>query len=495
MDKIPNNSSCKNIFNTIKTINISPEKKNNNSDLNKTRESTQNNSRPSRKEKSKNTQETTQSSDKNYNDISHLRKKRKPSKDISPPLSREKSKNTQETMQSSQKYNSLSSSKENKEKSKSIQENTPNSQKSKERMDYEKDFSKMEDLLEYTKIGCDQFNEKFEIIEQLKKGGSGYVYLGRLKANPKKLVILKFLLKNAEKKNNTTAKNNSNNSKKDEKLQHYEIMLHNKLRHKNICEVYGYFRIKEGTCIVMEYFKYLDLENFKSKIVQRSSFSESYLCYITISVLNALQYLHEKNNIIHMDIKPQNILINEYLIIKLTDFSVSFCYKDKNPDDIIEVPPVGTSYFMSPEVLDSTKNKIKVKDASKIDLYSLGVTLYVLAFCDYPYKLRDVEHKNYKGIKSAIEKNDLEFHNEDNEFSEMFINFLKKLLEKDINDRYDIRQALNDPWVKGSYILLDEKEKLFNSGKFLIQLLVDGIKEFTTYANKNKENENQNTQN
>ena len=40
---------------------------------------------------------------------------------------------------------------------------------------------------------------------------------------------------------------------------------------------------------------------------------------------------------------------------------------------------------------------------------------------------------------------------------------------------------MNDPWVKKNTILLDEKEKLFNSGKFLIQLLVDGIEEFKNY--------------
>ena len=294
-----------------------------------------------------------------------------------------------------------------------------------------------------------------------------------------KFVILKFLLKNVEK---------GNKSKKDEKLNHnhYEIMIHNKLRHKNICEVYGYFKINEGSCIVMEYFRYGDIENFKKKIVQRCSFSESFLNYLTKSVLDALQYL-ERNRIIHMDIKPQNILINEYLIIKLTDFSVSFNYKDyKDPEEIIEIPSVGTSYFMSPETLDNKKNKIKVKDASKIDLYSLGVTLYVLAFCQYPYDLRTVEHKNYEGIKNAIAKNELNFPNEDNEYSKRFINFLEHLLDKDINKRYNIEQAMNDPWVKGSFILFDKKEKLFNSGKFLIQLLVDGIEEFKNYIEEEK---------
>ena len=63
------------------------------------------------------------------------------------------------------------------------------------------DFTKMENLLEYMKTGCEQFHQKFEIAEYLKKGGSGYIYLGRLKSNPNKNVILKFLFRNVGKDN------------------------------------------------------------------------------------------------------------------------------------------------------------------------------------------------------------------------------------------------------------------------------------------------------
>ena len=114
-------------------------------------------------------------------------------------------------------------------------------------------------------------------------------------------------------------------------------------------------------------------------------------------------------------------------------------------------------------------------------IYSLGVTLFVLAFCIYPYNLHEIDHNDYEEIKNAIEKNELIFPNEDNEYSQRFINFLEHLLNKDINKRYNIEQAMNDKWVKRNFILLDEKEKLFNSGKFLIQLLVDGIEEFKNY--------------
>ena len=92
-----------------------------------------------------------------------------------------------------------------------------------------------------------------------------------------------------------------------------------------------------------------------------------------------------------MDIKQQNVLIDDFLMIKLTDFSVSVNYRTQK--NYIDLPMVGTCYYMSPEVLN--KKRILVSEASKIDIYSLGVLLYLLAFYDYPYKLNDKDSKQY----------------------------------------------------------------------------------------------------
>ena len=64
----------------------------------------------------------------------------------------------------------------------------------------------------------------------------------------------------------------------------------------------------------------------------------------------------------------------------------------------------------------------------------------------------------------------------------MLKNFMKKCLDKDIKQRYNIHQALNDPWMKGYQLILNEKENLYNAGKFMIELLVDNIKPFNDYV-------------
>ena len=87
-------------------------------------------------------------------------------------------------------------------------------------------------------------------------------------------------------------------------------------------------------------------------------------------------------------------------------------------------------------------------------LYLFDVTLFVLAFCEYPYNLNEVDQNDFEGIKNATEKNALIFPNEDNEYSEMFLNFLKNLLNKDINKRYNIEHSMDDFWVKKKYYFI-----------------------------------------
>ena len=112
-----------------------------------------------------------------------------------------------------------------------------------------------------------------------------------------------------------------------------------------------------------------------------------------------------------MDIKPQNLAINEYLEVKIIDFSISINYKNIKKETI-NLPFCGTNFYMSKEVLK--EETIKVKDLNKIDLYALGVMLYNLAFGKYPYGLKHGEENDYKEILRKIENEELEMEKEMN---------------------------------------------------------------------------------
>ena len=251
---------------------------------------------------------------------------------------------------------------------------------------------------------------------------------------------------------------------------HSEIEIHYKLRSRYIPDIYGYYSIKDrGVCIAMEFSQYGDLSSFKKNILKKHIFSETLLCYIASQVLNGILYLHQ-NKIIHMDIKVANILIDDYLNVKLADFSVSYNYKLCKK--YINLVNNGTIRYKSPEVME--EKIIDVKDASKVDIFSFGIVLYVLGLCDYPYDMKNI--KDDKEILKNIIEKQLTFGTTKN--SEMFKNFMKKCLEKDIKKRYNIHEALEDPWIKGSEYILNEKEKLCNASKFLINMAVGSIIDF-----------------
>ena len=350
-------------------------------------------------------------------------------------------------------------------------------------------FSNLHDAKNFLYECCKEFDEKFELLELIKSGSAGAVFRGQLRKNPKqnaKQIAFKFLLENIKEHNEIIKdreKKTKEKSKKRDKYQHMEISIHGMLKFKHIPEIYGYYKIENSSCIAMEFNKYGDLENFKKKILKRGALSETLVLYIAGGIIEALNYIHTKNKIIHMDIKQQNVLIDDFLTVKLTDFSVSLNYTKS--DNYIKLPMVGTCYYMSPEVLN--KATIKVSDASKIDIYSLGVLLYLLAFYDYPYNLNDVGSKDYPQIAKNIKEKKLEFP-QDTGHSKVFMNFLENCLNKDICQRYDIKKVMKHPWFKGYQIILDEKEKLYNAGKFIIDLMVDNIMSLNNYIKEQENN-------
>ena len=346
-------------------------------------------------------------------------------------------------------------------------------------------YQNKEKLDDYLLKNCPNFYNRFELVELIKSGSAGAVYRGHLKLKNKqnsRQIAFKFLFDNYKEIRNKKTKEQSKNKKTNE-MKHIEISIHGVLKHKHIPEIFGYYKIQDNSCIAMEYTKYGDIDNFKKKILKRSSLSESLVIYIAGGILESLYYIHTHNKIIHMDIKQQNVLIDDFLTIKLTDFSVSINYK--NAKNTIKLPMVGTCYFMSPEVLN--KETILVSEASKIDIYSFGVLLYLLAFCDYPYGLSEVDSKNYPQILKNVKEKELEFP-KDTGHSKIFLNFLKNCLNKDIKKRYNIYQAMKDPWFKGYQIILNEKEKLYNAGKFIIDLMVDNFIPFNSYIKELEKN-------
>ena len=326
-----------------------------------------------------------------------------------------------------------------------------------------KDINNMKDFLK----DCYEFNDSFEIINYINSGSCGVVYEGKLrKSKNEQKVGLKFLI---GKNDNKKGKNDKNKLK--------ELYFQKKLHHKNITCLYGFYEIKNYSCIAMDYAKYGDLEQFQKKIIPNKIISETLMAYFALQILEGLQYCHQCK-VIHMDIKQQNILIYDNLIIKITDFSISQSYENYQDGAKFSLPFAGTSLYMSPEVLNNMK--IDVEDCNKIDIYSLGVVLYNLAFKSYPYQLDLSDRKNFGVILNKINRNNLIIPDNKN-YSNLCKNFLRGLLDKNIKNRLSIIEVMNHPWIKAARLIFKEKEKINDLEKFLIYMLYNNIKPFNDY--------------
>jgi len=362
-----------------------------------------------------------------------------------------------------EKFNEIST------KVKEIREETISNEKTKKtevepECDSNKKIPSLNDIQK--KIKNIQIFENFELKSYVDSGSESNVYKIHNKKT-KKDYILKIIKHYKNKGRNLN-----------------ELIITSKLKHPKIIDFNGYYLSKKdddnNEYIVMENGKYGNLRNFLLNTLKiKKCLSESMICFLSYQILEGLNYCHNCK-VAHMDIKPQNIVVDDYLNTKLIDFSISINYKNKKPNDTIKIPFKGTRFYMSSEVYNS--DVIEYKDINKIDSYALGVLLFNIAFGCYPYNLKNSDEKDIAKIKEKM-KGKLEIKN-GNIFSSYFIDFVSKLLENDINKRMSVYEAIQHPWIKGAKFLYDEKEKMYNLSSFITKLLTNSIYKFNDYLKK-----------
>ena len=190
------------------------------------------------------------------------------------------------------------------------------------------------------------FGESIEITNFRDSGGESNVYsvLMKQKLNKeefKKKAVLKLILSHKRQMH-----------KKD------EIKISSKLKHQNIISCYMWSKTNDNDSLLMlmEESKYGNIRNFQKNIFKRYALSETMICFLAYQILNGLKYCHQCK-VAHMDIKFQNIVIDEFLNAKLIDFSISLDYSGKNPNEKFKLPSIGTNFFMSKELFESQKIK------------------------------------------------------------------------------------------------------------------------------------------
>nr|XP_051202708.1 cysteine-rich receptor-like protein kinase 28 isoform X2 [Lolium perenne] len=159
-----------------------------------------------------------------------------------------------------------------------------------------------------------------------------------------------------------------------------EVQCLMKVKHKNIVRFLGYCADTQGNMakyngkLVMAdvqqrllCFEYLPKGNVHDYITDASSRLEWRTCYKIIKgICCGLHHLHD-NHIVHLDLKPSNVLLDEHMVPKIADFGLSRCFEE-NQSQTITSKVVGSLGYFAPELYSG-------KITMKSDIYSVGILI------------------------------------------------------------------------------------------------------------------------
>ncbi|XP_031632322.1 dual specificity mitogen-activated protein kinase kinase 4 [Contarinia nasturtii] len=208
-----------------------------------------------------------------------------------------------------------------------------------------------------------------------------------------------------------------------------------------IVQFYGAL-FKEGDCWICMELMDISLDKFYKFICERENerIPESILAKITVATVKALNYLKQKLNIIHRDVKPSNILLHQRGDIKLCDFGISCVLVDS----IARTKDAGCRPYMAPERIDP--QRAKGYDV-RSDVWSLGITLFEIATGRFPYpKWCSVFEQLYQVVQGEPPRLQSSYNNI--EFSDEFVDFVNTCLIKEETNRPKYSKLLQHPFIE-----------------------------------------------
>ena len=203
---------------------------------------------------------------------------------------------------------------------------------------------------------------RYEIIEKVGEGGMAYVYKAR--DNLLNRYVAVKILKEEFSKDEVFVKRFRT-----------EAQSAASLIHPNIVSVFDVGEDKGVSYIVMEL---LESKTLKDYIEAKGPLSSELTLKIAAQIASALEAAH-KAHIVHRDIKPQNIILNQNLVAKVTDFGIAKVTNTSSATITSFGKTMGSVHYFSPE-----HAKGGYTDA-KSDLYSLGVVMYEMATGKLPF--------------------------------------------------------------------------------------------------------------
>lgn len=285
-------------------------------------------------------------------------------------------------------------------------------------------------------IVFDQDAKEFSVSEFLGRGSFGDVY--SIKENTtQKLFALKTL--STPFVDDTILKSFFNEGKLAQEIVHPNVIkyyyFHDGLQYKDL-----------PMYIIMEYADGGTLENqIKERTKKSDYYANDELKYLFEQLINGMEAINSK--LIHRDIKPDNILIQNN-IIKISDFGLSKYVTQATRTSTFK--GIGCLPFLAPEGWKLENNTIQM------DIYSMGIVFYELASLSFPYKVDKGDYEDWQN--AHLFQNPINVSKINPKVSPLLSKLIMRMLEKDPKQR-------PKTWVEiKTYLEKENLPKTDNSG-------------------------------
>ncbi|XP_054908751.1 striated muscle preferentially expressed protein kinase isoform X3 [Poeciliopsis prolifica] len=250
-------------------------------------------------------------------------------------------------------------------------------------------------------------------------------------------------------------------------LQEYDILK--SLHHDRIMALHEAYVTPRYLVLISEYCSGREL---LYSLIERFRYSEDDVVTYIVQMLQGLDYLHARR-ILHLDIKPENIVVTHMNLIKIIDFGSAQTY---NPLFLKQFsPPIGTLDYMSPEML---KGDVVGPPA---DIWSVGVLTFIMLSGRLPFMENDPQETEAKILAAKFDLSKL-YQN----VSQSASLFLKKILCSYPWARPSIKDCFSNSWLQDAYLMRLRRQTLTFTTTRLKEFLADQQRRRQEVATKHK---------
>lgn len=253
---------------------------------------------------------------------------------------------------------------------------------------------------------------RYEIVDKIGSGGMGAVLRVIDRSLENDVLALKLLFPHMSQDRTSLARFRN------------EVLITRKLSHPNVVRIYDFGSAGQGYFFIsMEYVSGMSLgQRIYTEQKSPLTFAES--LQILYKMCIALDYAH-RLEVVHRDLKPDNILISERGEVKLTDFGLARSLEiEKGLTNTGET--VGTPYYMAPEQLRGERPD------HRVDIYALGIVAYEMTMRQRPFS-----HDNYVALAAMHLNHDIpSFAGKESGIPKWFENFVVTCSEKKPKNRF-----------------------------------------------------------